>query len=295
MSEFTDQLPDDWKDILPEDLKGAGALENINSVSQLAKMMVDTKQMVGNALRVPNVDASDADKKEFRDDLMQKVPDLMFKPDMESEDSIKEIMKTLGMPDNVEGYELPDLPDTIKGNVEGLASKALDAGLTKKQFGAIAQGIADDYQTNSDAMLGRIEEDKGALKQAWGSAYDNKVKSVAHFAKQTGFSEDFVSAIQNGQVDSINMKAFDSVIQGYEGGAVEIGRQANNPDVKITPAEAENKLEEIMGDKDHAYYDASSPVHDVAVQKVLELVRYAEAGKKQSAVDEFRDALQGRG
>jgi len=295
MTDFTDQLPEDWKDILPEDLKSNGVLSDVTSMSQMAKMAADGRTLANNALRIPSDDASDLDKKEFRADLMQKVPDLMFKPDMESDDSIKEVMMSLGMPKEVAGYELPELPEMIKGNIEGLAGKAHEAGLTKKQFAAIAQGISDDYKTNSDALAGRIEEDRGKLKQEWGSAFDEKVKGVAHFAKQTGFSEDFISAIQSGQVDSINMQAFDSVIKGYEGGAIEIGKQAGNVDAKITPAEAENKLDEIMGNKDHAYYDASSPVHDVAVKNVLDLVRSAEEGKKQSPVDEFRDALQGRG
>ncbi len=289
---YNGELPDNWRDVLPEDMRGNGVLETVKNISTLAKMAVDGRALASTALRIPSEDAKDEDKKAFRNDLMKKLPDLMYKPDLESQDSINEVMNTLGRPETVEGYQLPDIPDSIKESISGLTQKAHEVGLTNKQLGALTDTILTDYKTNSDQAYGQLEEQKQALKTEWGAAYDKKVETVAHFAKQTGFSEDFVSAINNGQVDVTNMKAFDNVIQGYEGGAVEIGRQPTNPDYIMTPGEADTQLNELMGNRDHAYWHPEDPNHKTAVAKVLELAELAETGEK-TEVEAFRDSLMG--
>lgn len=284
-------LQDGWKGVLPEDLQGSGVLDTVENITQLAKMAVDGRQLASTSIRVPNADAAEDAKKTFREDLMKKVPDLMFKPQADNPDSFKETMKVLGMPDAVDGYELPELPDPIADNIKGLAGKAHEAGLTKSQFSQITDGILEDFKANTEAAVGRIEQERSALKGEWGDAFDQKVETVAHFAKQTGFTDDFVEAVKQGQLSSTDMKAMDNVIKGYEGGAVEIGRQAGNPDVRMTPDEAEGKLDEIMSNKEHAFWDAANPTHDAAVKKVVELTGIADSGREKTEVDRFREAL----
>lgn len=292
MPDLNNELPDDWKDILPEDIRESGVLNGITSISQMAKMTIDARKYGSTSIRIPSEDASDDDKKAFKDDLMTKIPDLMYKPDMENQDSINEVMKTLGMPEEPTGYELPEIPDPIKDSISHLTEKAHSAGLTNKQFTAITEGILDDFKTNSEMAYGALEEQKTSLKKEWGAAYDQKVDTISHFAKQTGFSEEFVDAIKNGQVDSTNMKAFETVVGGYEGGAVELGRQATNPEVVMTPSEAESRLDEIMSNRDHAYWHAEDPQHKTAVDKVLDLGKLADTGEK-SETELFRESLMG--
>jgi len=292
MSDYNGELPDDWRDVLPEDMRNSGVLEPVKNISSLAKMAVDGRALLSTSIRIPSVDAAAEDQKAFKEDLMKKIPDLMYRPDPESQDSINEVMKSLGMPDTPEGYTLPEIPDTIKESITGLAKKAHEVGVTNNQLTAITDAILGDYKANSDQAYGQLEEQKEKLKTQWGAAYDKKVETIAHFAKQTGFSEDFVSAISNGQVDETNMNAFDNVIKGFEGEAVEIGRQPNNPDIVMTPQEAESRLNELMGNKDHAYWHPENPEHAAAVDKVIELGKLADTGEL-TETEQFRQSLMG--
>lgn len=286
------ELPEGWRDALPDDMKNNGILDTVKSMDSLVKMAIDGRTLATTALRIPSEDATTDVKKEFREDLMKKMPDLMFKPDMENQDSINEAMKVLGRPDEPSGYELPEIPEAIKPNIDALTQTAHGAGLTNKQFNAITDGILSDFKNNTDQAYGAIEEEKGVLKKDWGAAYDQNVKTVGHFAEQTGFSEEFVNAIGKGRIDSTNMKALLNVVQGYEGEAVDIGRQATNPEVIMTPQEADNQLNDLMGNRDHAYWHPEDPNHQSAKDKVIELGKLAETGQK-SEVDLFRESLVG--
>lgn len=292
MSDYNGELPDNWRDVLPEDMRGNGVLETVKNINTLAKMAVDGRALANTAIRIPSEDASADDQKAFKDDLMKKVPDLMFKPNLESQDSINDVMKTLGMPTEAEGYTLPEMPDTIKDSIKGLTVKAHEAGMTNKQFSAITGAILDDYKHNSDEAYGQLEVQKQELQKEWGAAYKQKVETISHFAKQTGFSDDFIAAIDDGQIDMANMKAFDNVVQGFEGEAIEIGRQPTNPNAIMTPAEADSRLDELMGNKDHAYWHPENPGHAAAKEKVIELGKLAETGKK-TETEEFRESLMG--
>ncbi len=291
---LTDMLPDNWRDVLPDDLKANGVLSGVTSLSQMAKMTVDARQYGSNSIRIPSEDATDDDRQTFITDIMQKVPTLMIKPDIDNQDAVKQVMKSLGAPDDVSGYDMAEVPEGIKSSMDNLSEKALNAGLTKNQFSEITSGILDDYKANSEQVYGAQEEEANKLKSDWGAAYDQKVETISHFAKQTGFSEEFVGAIKNGAVDATNMKAFDNVIKGYEGEAIEIGRQATNPEVIMTPQEADSRLNELMGNKDHAFWHPENPEHEAAKKKVLELGELAETGQKSDA-DKFREALMGNG
>jgi len=291
-TEFDGALPENWRDGLPEDLKTSGVLESVNNIEQIAKMAVDGRKLASNAVRIPSDDASEEDRKTFQDDLLTKLPGLMVKPDIDNDDSVKQVLKSLGMPETVEGYELKDIPEPLTDNFNNLAKTAHDAGLTKKQLEAITTGIITDFQTNSDTVRGQVEAQVGELKQEWGAAYDNKVKTISHFAEQTGFTDDLIDAIESGQLSPANMKAFDSVVKGFQGEGIEIGKQPNDVRATMTPQEADTRLNELMGNKDHAYWHPEDPEHSAAVKKVVELGKLAEAGQKSDS-EKFKETLLG--
>ncbi len=290
--DYTGALPDNWKDSLPEDIRASGVLENVNNVEQIAKMAIDGRKLASNAVRIPSEDASEEDHKAFRDDLMGKVPNLMIKPDVDNQDSINEVMRSLGMPENVEGYELKDIPDPLKDNFDNMAKTAHSVGMTKKQLEVITAGIITDYQAGADAAKGELEAQKNELKTEWGAAYDTKVKTISHFAEQTGFSDELINAIEGGQLSPANMKAFDMVVTGYQGEGVEIGKQPGDVEKTMTPDEADTRLNELMGNKEHAYWHPEDPEHEAAKKKVHELGVLAETGVK-SETQQFRESLLG--
>ena len=46
-----------WRDTLPDDLKGNPALANFQDIGQMAKSFVDMKSFQGDSIRVPGQDA----------------------------------------------------------------------------------------------------------------------------------------------------------------------------------------------------------------------------------------------
>jgi len=291
-TDFDGVLPDNWREHLPEEIRESGVLENIKNIEQIAKMAVDGRQLASDSLRIPSEDASDEDQAAFRTDLMTKIPSLMYKPDIDNQDSINEVMRTLGMPETVEGYELKDVPEQLQENFNTLAKNAHSVGITKKQLDALTDGIVTDYKAGADEAKGQLEAQAGELKTEWGAAYDNKVKTISHFAEQTGFSDDLIGAIENGQLSPANMKAFDTVVQGFQGEGIEIGKQPTNHDQVMTPEEADSRLNELMGNKDHAYWHTEDPEHEAAVKKVVDLGKLVEAGKPDES-SQFRQSLLG--
>jgi len=281
MSEFQNELPENWTSVLPEDMRSNGVLATASSVEALAKMAIDGRNLANTALRIPSDDASDDVKSDFRKDLMTKMPDLIFKPDAENPDGFADIAKIMGMPESADGYTIGDMPSEIKENIGKIAALAHKANMTDDQFKAIAAGIIDDYKASSDVNAGNVDIERGKLKEDWGDAFDKKLGLAEHFAKQVGFSDDFVAAIKDGTLGAADMKALDKVIGGFEGEGIDIGRQPGNVDVTMTPAEAEERINDIMSNKGHAYWDPSNPGHKAAVDKVVKLGEYAEAGKKK--------------
>jgi len=279
MSEFENQLPEGWRDVLPESMRTNGVLETATTIESLAKMAIDGRNLANTALRIPSEDASAEVQAEFRTDLMGKMPDLMFKPNEENPKGFTEIARIMGMPESADGYTIGDMPDAIKENIGKIAALAHKANMTDDQFKAIAEGIIGDYKESSDLNTGNIDIERGKLKELWGDAFDKKMGLAEHFAKQVGFSDDFVNAIKEGTIGSSDMQALDKVIAGFEGEGVDIGRQPGNQDVVMTPSDAEERINDIMGNKGHAFWDASNPGHKAAVDKVVKLGEYAEAGR----------------
>ncbi len=288
------ELPEGWREALPEEMRSNGILDTVKTMDSLVKMAIDGRTLATNSVRIPSEDAAQEVRDEFQTGILEKMPNLMQKPDFENADSVKALQISMGLPDAATGYELPDIPESLQPNIEKLKESAHAAGITNKQLHAITEGIVTDFTANTDEAYGALEEQKQALKKEWGAAYDQKVETISHFAKQTGFSDEFVGAIKNGQVDGVNMKAFENVVNGYEGEALEIGRQPTNPEIIMTPQEADSRLNELMGDKDNAYWHPEDPNHQAAKNKVLELGKLAETGEMSDS-DKFRASLMGNG
>jgi len=289
MDEFNTALPEGWQKALPEDIRDSGVLADVKDIASIAKMAVDLRKLSSDHIRIPGESASTEDRQAFLDDMMEKVPELVAVPKDGSKDTL---YKRLGRPDEATGYDLGDIPDPVKEKFAPLTAKAHELGMTNEQMKGIADSLVTDFNASSDAQKTAFETEQATMKQAWGQTYDSKLSKLSHFAKQTGFTDDFVNAVGAGEIEASNMQALDKIMGGYEGGGIEIGKQPGDPASGITPMQAEEQLEEIMGNKESAYYDVSNPAHKSAVAKVHELVTAAESGKKQTEADVFRQSLK---
>lgn len=286
------ELPDGWKDQLPDEIKESGVLDDIKTIDQMATMVVNGRKLQSNQISIPGEDVSPEKRDEFLKDLQSKIPDLVY---VGENADLNNLYDRMGRPKEATEYKLPEIPDPLKDNFAGLSVKAHELGVTDKQLIGLTDSILGDYNISLNKQAVIMEESTSAMKKEYGEAYDDRKKSTASFAEKVGFDEQFVEAVKDGIIGLDNMKAFDNLMTGFKSPGPRIGDEPGSDPVHMTPGQAELKLNEIFNNKEHPYWDGASPAHDAAINKVVELTRAADAGKVATESEKFRDALAGRG
>lgn len=287
------ELPDGWREQLPDDIKANGALNDIKTIDQMATMIVNGRQLQTNQISIPSEDASPEKRDEFLLDLQNKIPDLVYVG--EGADMGK-IYDRMGRPAEATAYELGDVPDPLKDNFASLAGKAHELGMSNKQLKGMTEAIVGDYTNTVNLHTADLDKLGRDLDTEYGEARNEKVTTAANFAKSIGFDENFVKAISDGAISIDNMKALDKVMTGFESSGPRIGdNDGAGGFTHLTPDQAELRISEIHNNKEHPFWDGASSAHDAAVKQMVELTRQADAGKEVSEADKFRDAIAGRG
>ena len=278
-----------WKEKLPEAIKDWGEVRDSKSEDSFWEQMSNMRSMMGQSIRIPTEDASKEDMAAFDKRLIEKVPSLMRKPDMDNVEVMDAFYTQLGRPEEAKKYDVPELkaPEGITlqdGLAEDFKGIAYKHGLTQKQY----EGVVQDYTQNSiDVVEQQITEQKSemaALNSEWGMKFEpNMEKAEAVRSKYFG---DVVSSLDVAGADTI--KAFTNIADkfGAEGSQnlIEATREQTN---LVAPAEAQERLSESLGNKEHAYWNAHDSAHKQAVDKVLLLTKQANP-KMSSNVDDLR-------
>lgn len=261
----------DWRQALPEDLRGHESLKDVRDVGALAKAFVDTKAFVGNSLRIPGPDAGSEDKKAFFQKLHEKLPQVTYLPEDEKELEAVEgrLWEKLGKPKDVKGYELPkDVdPQALGLNLDELRAAANTLGMTKKQFTTYVKGLAG---MRADALT-KQQAAQAAMKKEWGAAYDERVSAILEVAKKLG-GEDIVAEVKAGRAPPSALKFLFAVTQAVGGEEREVGNQGRGGGAPtLTPDEAAQQKAEIMKRPEYRTRAVNPELHDALVRKVLAL------------------------
>jgi len=235
----------DWRAALPDELRDNASLADVKDIAGLAKRFVDTKAMVGQALRVPGPDAGAEAMAEFRQSLLDKNLGLVSIPDADDVEGMAAVYKALGAPDEASAYSRPEKWEGMTDERYGtLSSVALEAGVTRKQFETIASKLAEADNTTIGAMEQQFQGDMDQLKGEWGNAYAQKVGRAAVVAKQLEAPEGLQAALADGTAGAETLRWLDKVAAkfGGEGSALvtETGQVS-----EFTPSEAKEQLSEI--------------------------------------------------
>jgi hypothetical protein len=163
----------DWKDSLPEDIRGEASLESIKDIGSLAKSYVSAQKMIGaDKVVIPK---DDAPPEEWRS-----------------------VYQKLGMPENADGYEFKaqdDWGDTERANLKMFQDKAHELGLSKAQAnklldwnlemgGKQAELVRAAQTEKMNAAVTQLETDWGKKDSAtWNDKYGAARAAEEHFAK----------------------------------------------------------------------------------------------------------------
>lgn len=284
------EVDDSWKASLPDNVKDWNEVKEAKSPESFWEQMQNMRSFIGQSIRVPGEDASKEDRAAFNEKLMEKVPNLIQKPDIENDEVMQSFYNQMGRPAEVTGYKAPeisapdgimlqeDLPDTFKG----IAHRY---GLTQKQY----EGVIKDYTQNTiDQAEDQLNHHRTAMKglnDEWGMKYDSNIKKAE--AIRATYFNDVVPNLDVAGADTV--KAFANIAErfGKEGANQLIENTRSEPSNSVVPEEAQNRLDDILRNRDHAYWNASDPGHQRAVDKVVELTKMANP-KSSRNVDDLR-------
>jgi hypothetical protein len=246
-------IPANWKDALDESIRGEPSLGLINDVNALAKSYVHAQKNFGaNKVVVPNENSSEQDWSEFH--------------------------KKIGVPQDVNGYELKVsnkeiIPDETLNTFKELVHKS---GVLPKQ----AQKIVDWFTETQTAQMTQMQEKAKAdveagikgLEKEWGQGF-NRMLSYAQQAAREAGGEDLISYLDQTHLgnDPVILKAF-----------AELGKKMFKEDSpkgetfsnmgQPTPGEAQSELNSLYGQpKDGPLWNKMHPKHKETVERSVYL------------------------
>lgn len=268
--EGTTVVQNDWRENLPEEVRGWDEAKNADNPDKFWQQMSAHRRMLGQSIRIPTDEASAEDMEAFYGKVQNKVNGLMRVPDPENTEQIRDTFKKLGLPDSADGYGNLDAEgfDPNDPNYNVLKGMAHDAGLTKAQFKALAKKMHEGNYEQSLQAQQKQSNDFNVLKGEWGHALDHRLEVAANMAEKTGAPPQLVESVKAGKVDSTTAKWLYGLSQQLGG---EIASFTNSAIAQPTPAELQADIDEIMGNAKGAYWDNQHPAHKRTVDKVLEL------------------------
>lgn len=280
-------LPDDVIASFPEALRAEASLQDFKDVAGLAQSYVHTKRELGGRLPLPGPDAAPEKRTEFLKMLTEKVPGVVYLPNDATPDMLAPLWERLGKPKDEAGYKVEDeKPYADLGiSVKDMRALALKAGLTNAQFKTQL-----DLMTEARKLeVAKFNEGHEALTKEWGAAKGDKLSAAAAAAKKLGLSDDAVKAISEGKSPAEQVRLFAAVAAAIGTNPKEGARQDGSSSAKMTPADAQASIHDIMSNRNHAYWNPADLGHKAAVARIVELQQMADpSASKDFETSSFR-------
>ena len=277
---------EDWRAVLPEDLRGSPAIKDIGDIASLTRTFIDTQAMVGRSVRIPSEDAGPEDRQKFLNDLQERVPGLMPTPNLDDNEVMAAVYRQLGQPEKAGDYEVPEiegyqLPDDRQ---QFLRETAHEAGISQRQFkhvmGKILAADAAVELSAKKAHAESIERLKG--ETGWGNAYDTTLAQVKNWVGNSDAPSALKSAVAEGRAGAETLTWLRGLMTSAGEGS-HVGNQDNSgASLVMTPQEAQARIDEIMNNKQHPYWVAGDPGHQAAMDRMVELQQARNPGSVAS-------------
>lgn len=268
---------------LSEDYLGNEGLKDFKDVNGLAKAYLDTKSMVGRSIQVPGDDAGNDDWDKFYGSISDKTGNrVMPRPNGENAEAMKGLYAAMGRPEDVGGYDIPDIDGAQidDGRRDMLRGLAHDAGLSNEQFSKVLGGVLQsdvDAQAQHDLS---VKEGVQALQSELGFAYDGKMKGAEHI-KNTFFK--FID-IPLEQMGAESARAFIELADAFGSEANGVVADKGMQQGTLSPSQAQEKISEIMNNKEHPYWKPDDPANNVARAKMRELHKLVAFNEREDVI-----------
>lgn len=256
------KLPDNWKELLPDDLKSEGSLGPIKDIPTLVKSYINAQKMIGaDKLPIPGKDATEAEW--------------------------TEAFHKLGNPRSLEEYKVELAKDASieKEFVDKFKVQAHKLGVLPKQAQAMVEWFdALNKATYSDAdkaHTNKLNADMAALRQEWGSAFDgNLLKSKAALNE---FSDEGTKKFMQDSALGTRaafIKFMAKVGETLSEDKIRGGGGNQNMFGALSPAQALEKINEIKGNAQSPYWNDKHEKHGELKKEMASLFTQAYPSKK---------------
>lgn len=244
----------DWRDAIPEEVRGHRSLEHINDVGALAKSYVHAQSMIGaDKIAIPGKSATPEDW--------------------------REVYSKLGAPQDAEGYELThNLPEGVETDTEMMdwfKGAAYEAGLTPMQAQALADQwnslAAEGTQMQETEYANFVQNVESELRKEYGQAFDDKLALGNGVIEQFGSPELLEVQLADGTLLGDNpdvirlMASIGTFMQERLG---EDTLEGVKTDGAMTPDQARDKLSELTA-QGSPYWDQRHPEHHWYINEAL--------------------------
>lgn len=242
-------IPENWKEALSDDIKSDPSLSSIMDIQSLAKSYIHGQKMIGkDKIIIPDKFATDEDW--------------------------TKVFQKLGVPDSPDKYEFKAPENMDEDFVKGFKELAVKNGILPRQADKLFEfynaHVEKVISTNETENKRAFEESVNGLKKEWGQAYERKLQAASGLFNQVA-DEDSKKVINESGLGNNP-----AVIKLFAKIAEQMGEDkfvnANNiGSIGLTPAEAQQKINEIYGNMDHPYYNKSHPSHKDALNEMTKL------------------------
>jgi len=256
--------PQDWRASLPEAAQGWSEVQQAKDINGLMDYYGHMRTRMGRSISIPPENATQEEWQSFNAKLMDKVPDLVRKPNLEDDASFQDFYKSLGMPEDRDGYALPeDVQIDISNDIDWLRDMAHESGLSNKQFQTLVNGMVQNHIKNIDSQEADLNASQSALRNEWGFAFDERNQAVKNFAEMTGAPEQLMEAINTGKLSGDVVKWMHGVVKQVSGEGKPLP-DMHNAQPALDPYEMEAKANDMYQRM------MNLPTHSPEYQRLME-------------------------
>lgn len=254
------------------DVTGVDALlkiANASNIDDAVKWAENANSYMGRSIQLPTEPSAEANRL-INDKLTAHGLDVMLKPDLNDPEQLMQLKKMMGVPDELDGYQLPEASDELQYNVEEaerFKNIAHKYGLPQDAFQGIVQDMASQSMSQKAEMLQQRESQMAELKGKLGYAYDEKVAEATALMKivNPDYNADNASPRE--------IEGMLNIAQHFKA----LGSEGNNftrpaEQARRTPDEAKAEIAKLRTNE--AYLDPAHPEHAMVKKQMSKL--YAE-------------------
>lgn len=265
----------DWRSSLPESVQAWEETKTSADADSFYNQMGEMRSMIGRSLQVPSEDAGTEARNKYIQKVLEKTPEVIMKPNDENMD---DFYNSLGRPEAPDKYTLPEVEGVeFDSNLaNAFAPIAHATGLTNKQYQAAIAKMQQSQQQSMETSVAEKNAGIQALKGEWGMAFEQHMNAAQNYVSKVLPSIGDVSQLP---ASSIKELFAASKTIGSEGNPL---TQESGAPAAMTPAEATERVSEIMANPDHPANNPGHPGYKAATQKLLDLADYAAGRDPES-------------